>query len=57
MTFPVVGDLFNRIFEIHQSHPGFMVDYEIWNRMNSSLPEQYTLPDVDILERLKQTTP
>ena len=57
MTFPIVGDLYNRIFEIQQSHPELEVDYAIWNRINTSLPEDYKLPDADILERLKQSTP
>ncbi|WP_167686458.1 hypothetical protein [Paenibacillus polymyxa] len=57
MTFPVVGDLYNRIFEIQQSHPDLKVDYAIWNRINTSLPEDYKLPDADILERLKQPAP
>ncbi|MFK4302663.1 MULTISPECIES: hypothetical protein [unclassified Paenibacillus] len=56
MTFPVVGDLYNRIFEIEQSHLDLEVDYEIWNRINTSLPEHYKLPDANILERLKQAT-
>ncbi|MDQ0049676.1 hypothetical protein J2T18_003981 [Paenibacillus polymyxa] len=57
MTFPVVGDLYNRIFEIQQSHPDLKVDYAIWNRINTSLPEDYMLPDADILKRLKQSAP
>ncbi|MDP1511497.1 hypothetical protein L8C07_17745 [Paenibacillus sp. CMAA1739] len=57
MTFPIVGDLYNRIFEIQQSHPDLEVDYAIWNRINTSLPEDYKLPDADILERLKQSAP
>ncbi|MGZ0042716.1 hypothetical protein [Paenibacillus ottowii] len=57
MTFPIVGDLHNRIFEIQQSHPELEVDYAIWNRINTSLPEDYKLPDADILERLKQSAP
>ncbi|WP_164817325.1 hypothetical protein [Paenibacillus lautus] len=43
--FPVMSDLYNRLFVNQVSSPELVVDYVIWNRIFQSLPKDYKLPD------------
>ncbi|MEO3944790.1 hypothetical protein [Gorillibacterium sp. CAU 1737] len=41
----IIGDLYNRLFQVQASSPGAVIDYDVWNRINEALPEDYILPD------------
>jgi hypothetical protein len=45
----VICDLYNRIFSSQISTPELLVDYQIWNQIFASLPENYLLPDAEVL--------
>ncbi|MBJ6362067.1 hypothetical protein ACFOQM_12275 [Paenibacillus sp. GCM10012307] len=45
MSFQVTIDLYNRIFQQQLPNPEVQVDYEVWTRINNSLPAHYSLPD------------
>ncbi|WP_169456502.1 hypothetical protein [Paenibacillus pinihumi] len=49
MSFPVTGDLYNRIFQQQISNPEVQVDYEVWTRINTLLPAHYSLPDNKVI--------
>jgi hypothetical protein len=52
MRILVISDLYNRLFAVQQSYPDLYVDYNIWNKINTRLPEEYTMPDLTILSAL-----
>lgn len=56
MNHLIIGDLYNRIFKVQQSHPELEVDYTIWNQINTSLPVGYELPDHEVLHLMVHGT-
>lgn len=50
----VICDLYNRIFSLQISTPELLVDYSVWNQIFASLPENYQIPDDEVLTRTKQ---
>ncbi|MFB5267224.1 hypothetical protein ACE41H_10560 [Paenibacillus enshidis] len=52
MKVKVISDFFNGIFTVRQPHPDLYVDYNIWNKINMGLHEEYTLPDQTLLSLL-----
>ncbi|MFD0694191.1 hypothetical protein ACFQZT_08805 [Paenibacillus sp. GCM10027628] len=49
-SFKVIGDLYNRLFLVQTSNPDVLVDYVVWNKIKTSLPKDYRLPDAPFVE-------
>ena len=49
----VICDLYNRIFTSQISTPELLVDYRVWNQIFESLPENYKIPDNEVLKITK----
>jgi hypothetical protein len=49
----VICDLYNRIFSSQISTPELLVDYNVWNQIFAALPENYQIPDNEVLIRKK----
>jgi hypothetical protein len=49
-SFRVIGDLYNALFAVQTTNLDVLVDYEVWNRIKTSLPKDYLLPDTPFVD-------
>lgn len=49
-SFKIIGDLYNALFAVQTTNLDVLVDYEVWNRIKTSLPKDYMLPDTPFVD-------